>query len=129
MITLLNSYNVTKCKAAKETYSFHQISHLQNGGLVNALPVDEGVGVPGAGRDRDDALRVGDDAMARLDVRPEQLQRLSARVGAAVRAYFSYVEVQLVLAARPAQLLSVCWKSKDVNLSLAASLEWSWEYP
>lgn len=93
-------------------------SHLQYGGLVNALSVDEGVGVPRARGDRDDALRVGDDAMARLDVGPEQLQRLAARVGAAVRANLGNIQVQLVLAARPAQFLPVCWESKKLSLWL-----------
>lgn len=116
MTMLLKWNNLAKCNSSKRNRETSSDSHLQNGGLVNALPVDEGVGVPGARSDRDNALRVGDDAMARLDVRPEQLQRLAARVGAAVRAYFSYVQVQLVLAARPAQLLPVCWKSRNFNL-------------
>ena len=41
--------------------------YLQYGGLVDALPVDECVGVPGAGGDCDDALGVCDDAVAPLE--------------------------------------------------------------
>lgn len=88
-------------------------TYLQNGCFIYTLIINEGIGIPGTRRDSDDAFGVSDDTVAGLDVRAKQLQRLSSCVGAAVRANFRHVQVQLVLSACSAELSAICPKRRD----------------
>lgn len=67
--------------------------HLQNGRLIDSLPVDEGISIARTRGNRDNTLRVGDDAVTGLDGRAEELQGLTARVRAAVRAHLRHVKM------------------------------------
>lgn len=58
----------------------YDMRYLKDGGLVDPLSVDVGLGVPGARRDSHYPLGVGDDAVSWLDVGSEQLERLPVPV-------------------------------------------------
>ena len=67
---------------------------LEDGGLVDPLSVDVGLGLASARGHRHDALRVRDDAVARVDVMAGQLETLAARLTGPLRAHLSHVQVQ-----------------------------------
>lgn len=58
---------------------FDEVAMLHDGGLVDPLAVYVSVGIGVARRQGRQSVRVGDHAVARLDVRPVQLQRYPVR--------------------------------------------------